>query len=481
MLRHAATRAFSSSAARASAYAEFALPKDVPTHAPAPVATVANADSGLRVGAFDHHGPFASLVLVVPAGARAESSETLGAAQYLKNYALKYTATQTPLKIAREVELRGVTINTSVEREHLVYQAEFLRDDLQFVVSLLADVVYNTQYNPWEFKDVATLTAAQTAAAAGNVTDVAFEAAHRLAFRQGLGNSLIAPVYSNISNDTVKAFAKDHLLINNQAALYGVGVNGDELASLANAYFAQSAAAKAATPAAKYFGGESRIDVAKGNNVTVAFNGAAANTQDAAALSVLAAYLGGVKHVKWGNAVSPLAKAGQDAHALVRAFNATYSDAGLFGLSATCKTSPQNATKARTDLYRVPLWTLPLNPVAVPGVFSLGPELRLIAAVTYGSDEQLDVTTGFDLDLPLKWTMASDKGLFGKPKFTSSFEPAFNYHPVTASQDFSVRVAAHLIPEFGVTIAILSMTAFSLDFGVDNALGVQLSRGKHRN
>ncbi|KNE59120.1 hypothetical protein AMAG_03458 [Allomyces macrogynus ATCC 38327] len=134
---------------------------------------------------------------------------------------------------------------------------------------------------------------------------------------------------------------------------------------------------------------------------------------------------------------------------------------------------------ARTDLYRVPLWALPLNPVAVPGVFSLGPELRLIAAVTYGSDEQLDVTTGFDLDLPLKWTMASDKGLFGKPKFTSSFEPAFNYHPVTASQDFSVRVAAHLIPEFGVTIAILSMTAFSLDFGVDNALGVQLSRGKY--
>ncbi|KAJ3376197.1 ubiquinol-cytochrome c reductase core subunit 1 [Allomyces arbusculus] len=345
MLRHAATRAFSSSAARASAYAEFALPKDVPTHAPAPVATVANAESGLRVGAFDHHGPFASLVLVVPAGARAESSQTLGAAQYLKNYALKYTATQTPLKIAREVELRGVTINTSVEREHLVYQVEFLRDDLQFVVSLLADVVYNTQYNPWEFKDVAALTAAQTAAAAGNVTDVAFEAAHRLAFRQGLGNSLIAPVYSNITNDTVKAFAKDHLLINNQAALYGVGVNGDELASLANAYFAQSAAAKAAAPAAKYFGGESRIDVAKGNNVTVAFNGAAANTQEAAALSVLAAYLGGAKHVKWGNAVSPLAKAGQDAHALVRAFNATYSDAGLFGLSATCKTSPHNAAK----------------------------------------------------------------------------------------------------------------------------------------
>ncbi|KAJ3376195.1 hypothetical protein GGF31_000262 [Allomyces arbusculus] len=134
---------------------------------------------------------------------------------------------------------------------------------------------------------------------------------------------------------------------------------------------------------------------------------------------------------------------------------------------------------ASTDLYRVPLWTLPLNPVAVPGVFSLGPELRLIAAISYGSDEQLDFTTGFDLNLPLKWTMASDNGLFGKPKFTSSFEPAFNYHPVTTSQDFSVRVAAHLIPEFGVTIAILSMTAFSLDFGVDNALGVQLSRGKY--
>ncbi|KAJ3366033.1 hypothetical protein GGF32_007533 [Allomyces javanicus] len=134
---------------------------------------------------------------------------------------------------------------------------------------------------------------------------------------------------------------------------------------------------------------------------------------------------------------------------------------------------------ARTDLYRVPLWTLPLNPVAVPGVFSLGPELRLIAAISYGSDEQLDVATGFDLHLPLKWTMASDNGLFGKPKFTSSFEPAFNYHPVTASQDFSVRVAAHLIPEFGVTIAVLSMTAFSLDFGVDNALGVQVSRGKY--
>ncbi|KAI9164532.1 ubiquinol-cytochrome c reductase core subunit 1 [Blastocladiella emersonii ATCC 22665] len=346
MLRTAARR-IHTTVSRSSAFADFPLPKDVPLVAPAPVSATAQVASGLRTGAVDTHGPTSSLVLVVPAGARAESSDNLGAAHFLANFAYKYTATQTPVKLAREIEMRGMKVSTTADREFIVYQAEFLRDDLAFAVETLSDVVYNTAYNHWEFKEVAARTAEQAAAAAANATLVGYETAHRIAFRHGLGNATTAPVFNTVSADKVKAFAQSHLSIGSGAALFGVGVNPEELQHLATAHFDQTGASPAAGKvASKYFGGESRVELARGHNVTVAFPGAAAYSQDAATLAVLTTLLGdGTKYVKWGEAGSPLVRAGREAHAAVRAFSATYSDAGLFGLSSTCKTSPANAAK----------------------------------------------------------------------------------------------------------------------------------------
>ncbi|ORZ37466.1 Metalloenzyme, LuxS/M16 peptidase-like protein [Catenaria anguillulae PL171] len=341
-----AARRLHTSAVRSSAFADFPLPKDVPLVAPAPVAGVAQTQSGLRAGAIDNHGPTSSLVLVVPAGARAESLDSLGVSHFLANYAYKYTSTQTPLRLAREIELRGMQVRTTTTREFLVYEAEFLRDDLSFALETLADVVYNTKYNHWEFDAVKALTVEQAAAASANAQLAGFELAHRLAFRQGLGNSVVAPQFHSINNAKVAQFAKANLAIGQGAAVFGVGVNPEELESLANVHFAAASGNAAAKQASQYFGGESRIDLPKGHNVTLAFPGAAAGSADAATLSVLTTLLGdGTKYVKWGTeAGSPLTQIGRNAHAGVKAFHASYSDAGLFGISSTCKTSAANAT-----------------------------------------------------------------------------------------------------------------------------------------
>ncbi|KAI9223380.1 Metalloenzyme, LuxS/M16 peptidase-like protein [Blastocladiella britannica] len=348
MLR-TAVRRLHSAAPRASAFADFPLPKDLPLVAPAPVSASSQAASGLRVGAIDTHGPTSSLVLVVPAGARAETSETIGAASFLANFAYKYTANQSPIKLEREIAMRGMQVRTSVHREFLVYEAEFLRDDLAFAVSTLSDVVYNSKFHAWEFPAVAARTAAQAAAAAANATAVGFETAHRLAFRTGLGNSIAPQVHNAITVDKVAAFANANVAIGSGASLFGVGVNHEELAALAAAHFDASSGSAAAKQANKYFGGESRIELAHGHNVTVAFPGAAAGTTDAATLAVLSTLLGdGTKYVKWGEAGSPLVAAGRKASAGVKAVHAAYSDAGLFALSSTCKTSGANATNGIT-------------------------------------------------------------------------------------------------------------------------------------
>ncbi|CAG8792498.1 10623_t:CDS:2, partial [Racocetra fulgida] len=166
--------------------------------------------------------------------------------------------------------------------------------------------------------------------AASAIPDVTvMNAAHSVAFRHGLGNSLFADDATKVSNSSdVKAFANKVYIAPN-IMIVGTSVNHGELLNLTDSLFQNISHAVPSTPiASKYFGGECRISTPGDSHFVLAFLGAPAGTPDYAALQILRFLVDGEKHTKWGEGVNVLAqRASKLEDTKISFFNTGYSDA----------------------------------------------------------------------------------------------------------------------------------------------------------
>ncbi|KAI7818139.1 Metalloenzyme, LuxS/M16 peptidase-like protein, partial [Gamsiella multidivaricata] len=227
-------------------------------------------------------------------------------------------------------------ISTSLGRETISFTAECLKEDVPYFVEVFGDIVAQTKFAEHELHPVASEVASERAVAEASPEVTVIEAAHSAAFRHGLGNSIYAVPYADITTHDLKKFAADNFVAN-KIALVATGISESELKSLADSAFAEVIAGSAATAeTAKYYGGDIRVaHSGEHGHIAVAFQGAAAGTPEFYTAQVLRSLLGGDRFVKWSTAgVSPLAvaaaKFGTDTK--IAAFNFGYSDAGLFGV-----------------------------------------------------------------------------------------------------------------------------------------------------
>jgi ubiquinol-cytochrome c reductase core subunit 2 len=209
----------------------------------------------------------------------------------------------------------------------------------------LADVVTKQKFQDHEFIDVAHQTATESASAFASADITAIEAAHQVAFRTGLGNSIFAKPTARINNAAVKAYAHE-LFTSGNVAFVGTGIDHEILQNLAETYLGSLPSGKLALAGSKYYGGESRIDtVSNKGEYVLAFEGAAADSTEFAALQVLRQALGGEVTVQHTTGSGILAQtAAKFAHGTeIRAFNLGYSDAGLFGVQVSAATAETGA------------------------------------------------------------------------------------------------------------------------------------------
>ncbi|KAI7903761.1 Metalloenzyme, LuxS/M16 peptidase-like protein [Cokeromyces recurvatus] len=294
------------------------------------------AANGVKVASSQEPGQAVSLAVVINGGSRAESGKNAGVAHYLKNYGFKNNTNRTAFRISREAELAGGVLSSNLSHETLVYSAEFLKDDVELFAELLGDVVSKQKYQEHEFIDVANQTIGESANAYADSEVRAIEVAHQTAFRTGLGNSIFAKPTSHVNNAAVKAFAQE-LFTKGNIALVGTGIDHEYLQTLAETYF-NLPLGQLSLPATQYYGGDSRVESgSKNNQYVVAYEGAALNTSEYAALQVLRYALGGdvnIKNTEGSGLLSQAAmKFTEGTH--MKAFNMGYSDAGLFGIQVT--------------------------------------------------------------------------------------------------------------------------------------------------
>ncbi|KAI8612914.1 Metalloenzyme, LuxS/M16 peptidase-like protein [Chytriomyces sp. MP71] len=309
---------------------------DQPASAPVAVKSLSRASNGVAVASLDGRGPVSSLAIVIGAGSRHEAKD--GVAHLLKASLVRARPGDNVVRTFREFELRGNTLYTSVSRENLVIASNFLRDDLVDVVPGLINQIFNPSFQPYEFLDALPGVASESAASLADPTTRVFDTLHHLAFRRGLGNSLFATnsALGSLKRADLQSFASANFTAD-KLAVVGSGIAHDELEGLVNAAFegvAVPATSSVSTPATAYFGGETRIAGSGPSLMAIGFKGTPfTNTHAHATSLVLRAVLDGTQRLKWGSSsgatglLAKAAAAGTD----VTAFNASYSDAGLFG------------------------------------------------------------------------------------------------------------------------------------------------------
>ncbi|KAI7068955.1 LuxS/MPP-like metallohydrolase [Hortaea werneckii] len=292
---------------------------------------------GVKFASRDLPGPVGSLAIVAKAGTRFE--HVPGLAEGLNRYAFKNTDRRTSLRIQREAELLGSSLQSYHTRENVVVGAKFLRDDLPYFAELLGEVATMTKYRPHVmFEEVLPLVQMDQKKYLANTLEMAINSAYGVAFHRGLGVPLkpasATPIAKYLTAENLEEYAACAYAKPNFAVI-GNGVEHEELSKWVNEFFGDASAQAPhalSSDQTKYYGGEERISHASGNSMVLGFPGSSAPTGQfyKPEVSVLAALLGGVSTIKWSPGFSLLANAAKEAPNMhITTKSDIYSDAGL--------------------------------------------------------------------------------------------------------------------------------------------------------
>ncbi|XP_070779093.1 ubiquinol-cytochrome c reductase core protein 2a [Enoplosus armatus] len=299
---------------------------------------VSKLPNGLVIASLENYSPLSSVGVFVKAGSRYETVENQGVSHVLRLAANLTTKGASAFKICRGVEALGGSLSVTSSRETMVYTSECLRDHLDSVMEYLVNVTAAQEFRPWEVDDLTSRVKIDKALAQQCPQIGVIEKLHEAAYKNALSNSLYCPDYmvGRVSSNQLQSFVED-TFTTGRMALVGLGVKHSVLRQVGEGLLSVRSGAGAPVAKAVYRGGELRVQ----NNddlvhALIASEGGVTGSAEANAFSVLQRILGAGPHVKRGsNITSKLSQGIAKATAQpfdATAFNATYSDSGLFGI-----------------------------------------------------------------------------------------------------------------------------------------------------
>ncbi|XP_029014952.1 cytochrome b-c1 complex subunit 2, mitochondrial [Betta splendens] len=333
-------RCYAAAAARRSE----ALSEPLTARTPSPAAAlppqnvqVSKLPNGLVIASLENYSPLSSVGLFVKAGSRYESLENQGVSHVLRLAANLTTKGASAFKICRGLEAVGGGLSVTSSREAMVYTANGLREHLDSLLEFLTNVTTAQEFRPWEVEELTSRVKVDKAVAQQSPQIGVIEKLHEAAYKTGLSNSLYCPDYmvGHVSPEQLLSFVKDNFTTG-RMALVGLGVQHSVLRQVGEGLSFRSGAG-ASEVKSVYRGGELRVQ----NNddlvhALIASEGGVTGTAEADAFSVLQRILGAGPHVKRGSNITSklfqgIAKASSQPFDAT-AFNASYSDSGLFGI-----------------------------------------------------------------------------------------------------------------------------------------------------
>ncbi|KAM6957385.1 ubiquinol-cytochrome c reductase core protein 2a [Aplochiton taeniatus] len=298
---------------------------------------VSKLPNGLVVASLENYSPVSSVSVFVKAGSRFETVETQGVSHVLRLAANLTTKGASAFRLCRGVESVGGSLSVVSSRETMVYTVDCLRDHVDSVLEFLMNVTTGQEFRPWEVDDLTSRVKIDKALAAQCPQIGVIEKLHEAAFKNALANSLYCPDYmvGRVSSEQLQTYVENHFT-SARMALVGIGMKHSALRQVGERMDVRGGSG-APTAKALYRGGELRVQNHDSLvHALVAGEGGLTGTAEANAFSVLQRILGAGPHVKRGsNITSKLSQGIANATSQpfdATAFNATYSDSGLFGI-----------------------------------------------------------------------------------------------------------------------------------------------------
>ncbi|KAL7377772.1 hypothetical protein ABVT39_004109 [Epinephelus coioides] len=299
---------------------------------------VSKLPNGLVIASLENYSPLSSVGVFVKAGSRYETVENQGVSHVLRLASNLTTKGASAFKICRGVEALGGSLSVTSSRETMVYSAECLRDNLDLLFEYLVNVTAAQEFRPWEVSDLTSRVKIDKALAQQCPQIGVIEKLHEAAYKNALSNSLYCPDYmvGRITPTQLHSYVEDNFTTGGMA-LVGLGVKHSVLRQMGEGLLSVRSGAGAPVAKAVYRGGELRVQ----NNddlvhALITSEGGVTGSAEANAFSVLQRILGSGPHVKRGSNITSklsqgIAKATTQPFDAT-AFNASYSDSGLFGV-----------------------------------------------------------------------------------------------------------------------------------------------------
>lgn len=310
--------------------------------------------NGLSVATSSLPGHFSALGLYVGAGSRYEKRDLKGCTHILDRLAFKSTEHVDGRTVTETLELLGGNYQCTSSRETMMYQASVFNQDVEKMLNLMCETVRYPNITQEEL-DEQKITAEYEIDEVWLKPELALpELLHTTAYSgETLGSPLLCPreLVPSISRYYLMDYKNKFYTPENTVAAF-VGVPHDQALKYAEKYFGdwESSHPSIAKTQAIYTGGETCIPPGPvfGNlpelfHIQIGFEGLPIDHPDIYALATLQTLLGGGGSFSAGGPgkgmYSRLYTHVLNQYYFIEncvAFNHSYSDSGIFGISVSC-------------------------------------------------------------------------------------------------------------------------------------------------
>lgn len=292
------------------------------------------------------------------AGSRDETYENQGTSHVLRLAAGLSNKSSSGFGVRTNVKATGGALNVLSDRESIAYTVQLKRDELSTGLKYLQDVATQQLFKPWEVREITPRISDDLARVPRDAR--AIDLLHQAAYYRGLGNSVFCAKRNvgGISPECLQNFVSNNFT-SDRTAVVGIGIDHQLLLAYAKSLTLETGNVSSAP--SKYIGGQLRIDKSGGlATVAVGTQGASsANQKEVLAFAILRNVAGTGPVVKYGNSNGALEKVVESALKNpyeFSAFNASYSDNGLFGFLLTANAQEIGKVLQTNFYYYLPLF-----------------------------------------------------------------------------------------------------------------------------
>lgn len=292
--------------------------------------------NGMRVATDRMEGvETASLGIWVGVGTRNEPAEVNGVAHLLEHMAFKGTERRSARDIAEAIEDVGGHLNAYTTREQTAYYAKVLAEDAGLAVSILADILQHSVFDPDELARERAVVLQEIGQANDTPDDIVFDIFQETVFPdQPLGRPILGtvPIVERLSRADLTTYLRGHYAADTMVAIAAGRIDHEWFEGEIAAAFGDLPKTAAAAPAPARYQGGARIVARDLEQVhlVAGFPGVAALDDDFYAFQLYSTLLG-------GGMSSRLFQEVREKRGLVYSvysFTASYLDDGVFGIYA---------------------------------------------------------------------------------------------------------------------------------------------------